>query len=68
MFFTGASFGRKIKGNFTKNDVCVCVCENVAIGGRSSISHPESSGSLASGWSPGETLVYWNFITAGFLR
>ena len=25
MFFTGASFGRKIKGNFTKSDVCVCV-------------------------------------------
>ena len=22
---------------------------------------------LASGWSPGETLGYWNFITAGFL-
>ena len=32
-----------------------------------SISNPESSGYLASGWSPGETLGYWNFITAGIL-
>ena len=30
------------------------------------ISYTESSGSLASGWSPGETLGYWNFVTAGF--
>ena len=29
--------------------------------------HAESSGSLTSGWSPGETLVvYRNFITAGY--
>ena len=33
-----------------------------------SISYPESSGFLVSGWSPVETLRYWNFITAGFLR
>ena len=26
------------------------------------ISYPESSGSLASGWSSGETLGNWNFI------
>ena len=32
------------------------------------ISYPEYSGSLTSGWSPGETLGNWNFITAGFLR
>ena len=30
------------------------------------ISYPESSGSLVSGWAPGETLGDWNFITAGF--
>ena len=31
------------------------------------IPYPESSGSLARSWSPGETLGNWNFITAGFL-
>ena len=31
------------------------------------ISYPESSDSLASGWSLGETLGYWNFIPGGFL-
>ena len=31
-------------------------------------SYPKSPGSLTSGLSPGETLEYWNFITAGFLR
>ena len=30
-------------------------------------SYPESSGSLASGWLPGETLGNWNFITTGFV-
>ena len=29
--------------------------------------YPESSGSLASGWSQGETLANLNFITARFL-
>ena len=29
---------------------------------RCSFSYPETSGSLASGWSPGETLGNWNFI------
>ena len=28
------------------------------------ISYPKSSGSLANGWSPGETPGNWNFITA----
>ena len=32
------------------------------------ISFRDSSGSLSSVWSPGETLGNWNFITAGFLR
>ena len=31
---------------------------------RGPISYPKSSGSLASGWLPGEALGYWNFITA----
>ena len=32
------------------------------------ISYPESSGFLVSGWAPVETLGYWNFVTARFLR
>ena len=35
---------------------------------RQPILYPEPSGSLASGWLPGETLGYRNFITTGFLR
>ena len=34
--------------------------------GSTSISYPESSGFLVSGWAPVETLGYWNFVTARF--
>lgn len=32
------------------------------------ISYPESSGSLVSSWSSGETLGYWNLIFLAFFR
>ena len=36
--------------------------------GCSSTSYPESSGSLASGWSPRETLGYWSNLVPRVLR
>ena len=33
-----------------------------------SISYPESSEFLVSGWELGDSLGYWSFITAAFLR
>ena len=51
--------------------LCACQCKpqgQVVGTPEGAISYPEFSGSLASSWSPGETLGYWNFIMAGFLR
>ena len=59
---------------YDPNEPRYCLCNQVSgfVGGQrvayNSISYPESSASLASGWSPGDTLRNRNLITAGFLR
>ena len=51
------SADQKARGLWVRDWICAAT-----------ISYPESSGFLVSGWAPVETLGYWNFVTARFLR